>query len=687
MHQQGLILLQKGQGGEAVSLLQAAATAVPSPENLNDLAAAHLQCRQTAPALHVLQHTIEKFPKEQKPRCNLAKLLASLNRAEEGLAVLAAIPDAEMESESWISRALVLYKLARRAEAIPCLEAARQERPRGLPVRHMLAKCYNEEKQWEASLAVLAEAEAIAAQHPEAQLTLQHYLLKGWAAMHAEKPDMAISAFREALKMDPQNDIADEMLGQLHARLYQTESALRHYDQVSARHPQVARYHEGAAQALLTLQYYDQAIARLQTALQYAPESYSAARALAQALAVAGHREASKARFADLLAKHTNEPDAWIAKGDAQLICGDIAGAGESYRRAHALNPHIAVLYRRLADLPPRKEELEPLISRITEELTRTGLSTAELGDLHIALARLLDRAGQYDAAMEHFDTGNACIRRTVRYNEASTLVMMTRIREAFSAPLTETAEPPEKPGCPRPLFVVGMPRSGTSLIEQILASHSDIFGAGERADFTLLAQKHLPGDPLRWPEQPQQALQTIGADYMARLTPLAPDATWIVDKMPGNSMYAGLILKAIPDAKIIWVEREAMDCCFSCYQQIFAGNLPYTYDQAELGHYARAIHTLLTHWTGVLPQSRFLHIRYEDLLAEPEANMRRLIDFCGLGWQEQCLHFENTDRPVHTASASQVRKPLNKNTGGRWKPYAKGLARLQAALNGEDAA
>lgn len=372
----------------------------------------------------------------------------------------------------------------------------------------------------------------------------------------------------------------------------------------------------------------------------------------------------------------------WIALGEIQQTTGQGAAAAESYRKALELRPEDTGLCRRLVEMTPEKTDAAQ-IARMEAGLTRPALPDGAQADLHFALARALDAQGNYQAAFPHLEAGNACKRRTVQYHEAGAIRAMEAMQTAFPVGYSFPAAPQNIPG-PKPLFIVGMPRSGTTLVEQILASHTDIFGGGEREDFPNLVLAHCPKDPATWPDLPAETQEALRRDYRDQIRPLAPDAAWITDKLPANAVFAGLICQILPEARIIWVERDAMDCCFSCYMQIFTGDLPYMYDQGELGRYARAQTQLMRHWENVLPKTRFLHIRYEDLLAEPETNMRRLIAFCGLGWQEQCLHFENTDRPVHTASALQVRRPLNRHTGGRWKPYAEGLSRLQAALNGE---
>lgn len=376
------------------------------------------------------------------------------------------------------------------------------------------------------------------------------------------------------------------------------------------------------------------------------------------------------------------ELTAQIQAGDAAQAHGDAHDAAAKYSAALKMAPGNATLCRRLAEVAPN-QLTDGQIAGMEDLLTRPGLPDAAAADLHIALFRVLDARGIYADAFAHLDAGNTCKRRTVTYHEAGALHALSAMGKAFPADIFKEAAPCAA-GRPTQLFIVGMPRSGTTLMEQILASHSEVYAAGERNDFPLLTHALCPPDPAQWPTLPQSTLAELGAHYRVQLQSLAPSAMAIVDKLPANAVYAGLITLALPGAKIIWVERDMMETCFSCYTQLFSGNLPYMYEQGELGRYARAQNRLLRHWEAVLPPERFLHITYEDFIAEPEANMRALIAFCGLGWQEECLHFEKTERAVHTASALAVRQPLNRTTGGRWKPYAAGLTRLRTALAGD---
>jgi Sulfotransferase family len=281
---------------------------------------------------------------------------------------------------------------------------------------------------------------------------------------------------------------------------------------------------------------------------------------------------------------------------------------------------------------------------------------------------------------------GNALKRGRIDYDEAGTLGLFDRIRSTFDRGLLEA-----KVGAgftsSMPIFVVGMPRSGTTLVEQILSSHPAVHGAGELADFnTLVDRMAAPrGNAFRYPEDTPalttDQLRALGTAYVEGLRRRAPSATRVTDKMPGNFLFLGLIHLALPNAHIIHVLRDPRDTCLSCYSKLFTAPQDFTYDLAELGRYYGKYAELMAHWRAVLPAGRMLEIRYEDVVADLEASARRIIDHCGLDWDPRCIAFHEARRPVRTASASQVRRPIYRSSRGRWRAYAAHLGPLVAAL------
>ena len=237
------------------------------------------------------------------------------------------------------------------------------------------------------------------------------------------------------------------------------------------------------------------------------------------------------------------------------------------------------------------------------------------------------------------------------------------------------------------PVFIIGMPRSGTTLLEQILASHPEVFGAGELVNMAKtvanLADVSSSAFPQFMSSIGGEQLHRVGENYVAAVRALAPNAVRITDKMPQNFYFAGLIHLALPNARIIHAQRDPVDTCLSCFSKLFSREHAYAYDLAELGRYYRAYESLMAHWRELLPEDVMLEVRYEEVTADFENQARRIITHCGLEWDEACLAFHNTQRPIRTASVVQVRQPIYHSSVGRWRTYEHLLEPLISALQG----
>jgi hypothetical protein len=258
----------------------------------------------------------------------------------------------------------------------------------------------------------------------------------------------------------------------------------------------------------------------------------------------------------------------------------------------------------------------------------------------------------------------------------------MARIAETFSSSLFERLRGGGDPSS-RPVFVIGMPRSGTTLVEQILASHPLVAGAGELPAMRL-AVESLGDYPDAIAGLARDSLAALGRQYLQRTAKLST-RPHLVDKMPANFLYAGLIHLILPNARIINCRRDAADTCLSCYTKLFAAEQLFSYDLAELGSFHRAYERLTAHWRAMLPADRFIDVDYESVVDDLPAQARRLTDWLGIRWDENCLRFHETKRVIRTASLAQVRQPIYKSSKGRARRYAPYLAPLLAALEAED--
>ncbi len=378
--------------------------------------------------------------------------------------------------------------------------------------------------------------------------------------------------------------------------------------------------------------------------------------------------------------------------GRAREALGDMEGAATAYSQAIQLMPDCGEAHLALASMGPVKDTHLQDMQGLYDN---PGLDASQRLYLAFALGKALEDAGDYDKAFEYFSEGNRLHHAANPFDLSNQAGYFSRLQEIFTGAFlagveTATVEGvipdagPDTGEQPAPIFIVGMPRSGTSLVEQILASHGEVYGAGERPYLHDECRREAAAVGQDLPEAisafDDEAFQRIAGGYLQRLKSQAPDARCITDKMPQNFLYVGVIARAFPGAKIIHCRRDAMDTCVSIYKRFFTSPNPWAYDLAALGGYYRLYEKMMAHWQALLP-GRVFDIAYEDLVADPEAGIRGLLEHCDLPFDPACLEFHKTKRVVTTASAAQVRQPIYKGSVGAWKHYEKHLGPLQAAL------
>jgi tetratricopeptide (TPR) repeat protein len=374
--------------------------------------------------------------------------------------------------------------------------------------------------------------------------------------------------------------------------------------------------------------------------------------------------------------------EAYHGRGNALRTFGRIKEALPLLEKAVELAPHRGkfvgslVESKRFVDGDPHLGLIETLARDIG------SLSEEDQIYLHFALGKVYADLGQHERSFSHLIEGNRLKRKQIVYDEAAELARLERTRALFTAEVMRKAR-----GCGDPsrvpVFIVGMPRSGTTLVEQILAAHPMVYGAGELSDFEAVLAG-LRGSIAARSGLGREELHQIGIRYLQRLRATAPSAERIIDKRLENFRYVGLIHLALPNARIVHVRRDPLDTCISCFSILFMHNYqPFSYDLAELGRYYRANAALMEHWREVLPSEQMLEVQYEELVVNFEPLARRIVAYCGLEWDAACLEFHKTKRPVWTASVIQVRQPIYRSSIGRWKAYEDMLRPLSEALEG----
>lgn len=464
------------------------------------------------------------------------------------------------------------------------------------------------------------------------------------------------------------------------------KDAVARYGQMLSLKADVPEIYNNLGHALAALGKPEPAIRAFESVIALKPDSPEALCNWGLALVELGRFDEAETKFRRALEVNPGFAGAYNNLGLLMKARGRLAEASEAIAQAIHLAPRNIAYYDNLAALRPFAAG-DPFFTAL-EALAGNcaALSAADQIHLHFALAKAYEHAGRPESAFEHLHSGNALKRRQMVYDEAETLGQMDRLCELIGPGFIEARR-----GCGErssvPVFIIGMTRSGTTLIEQILASHPQVFGAGELYLFDRAASSvraALPGRP-PFPDMVQamsgEHFRALGALYLEKITRLAPTATRITDKMPGNFLFAGLIHLALPNATIIHAVRDPADTCVSCFATHFTAAHAHTYDLAELGRYYRHYRALMAHWHDVLPPGRIMDVQYEELIADLDGVARRIVSHCGLQWDARCLDFHRTERPVRTASAAQVRKPIYKDSVGRWRKFEPFLGPLLAEL------
>lgn len=471
--------------------------------------------------------------------------------------------------------------------------------------------------------------------------------------------DAALQALDQAFAIAPQNPFVLVSCAKVLCRLQHLPEALRFARDAVARAPQSADAHHALATVLKSLGQTDEALIEFEHAVQL-PGTLAEEALLDRALLLqeAGRKDEATRAFERALEAFPDSAMILAGRADRHTFTAD--------------DPAFAVFNAFLAE-----GRRHPLRQRIVT---------------HFALGKAYLDVKDPARAFVHLDEGNRLHRATFDYDAAAEGPWMTEVATTFTAErcarLAGLGEATELP-----VFVIGMPRSGTTLIEQILPAHPQVMGAGELPALQQVIERHgnYPGN---WAaladartDDARPLLKQLGRAYLEHVTPLAQGRLRVVDKMPANHRYAGAIPLILPGARIIHARRDPVDTCLSCYTKLFAGDQSFAYDQTELGAYYRDYEKLMAHWRHVLPADRFLEVDYEAVVSDLEGEARRMVAFLGLPWDDACLRFHESRRVVLTASVDQVRRPVYTSSKGRWQEYAVHLQPLLQSLAHEPGA
>ena len=459
--------------------------------------------------------------------------------------------------------------------------------------------------------------------------------------------DLAEAArlYRRLLQADPRAFDVLHNLGHVLVQQDQAAEAVGLFERALALRPDAASTHNMLASALRRLERHEQAIAH--------------------------HRQA--------LALRPDYPQAHHDLGRLLVGLGRADEARQAIESALAQAPRRGEYFRSLSEVV-RFEAGDPSLARMEALLGEAAsLPLVDQLGLHFALGKAYADIGQPARSFERYQAGCSLARRRLTYDEPASLAMYDEMATLITPQLLQ-AKAGLGYGAAAPIFILGMPRSGSTLIEQILAGHPDVAAGGELAVFRDAAQAAL-GHPSNVRSMDGTGLSALGARYAQTVRALRPRAARITDKMPGNFLFLGLIRLALPNARFIHTVRDPVDTCLSCFTTLFDSGQLYSYDLGELGRYYRRYRLLMDHWRRVLPPGVLLDVRYEDVVGDLEGQARRMLSHCGLDWDPACLDFHRRSGGVWTASAAQVRRPIYASSVGRWRPPAEVLRPLIEGL------
>ena len=483
---------------------------------------------------------------------------------------------------------------------------------------------------------------------------------------------------RARLKEQPTDIAAIRMLAELAGRIGRYRDA----ENLLRRAVELAPGFHAARANLATVLHRQnrpsEALAELDRLAAEDPDSSGHANLRAATLGRLGAFEEAIELYDRILAEHPDQPKVWMSRAHVLKTVGRLDDSVHAYRRALALAPTLGEVWWSLANLKTVRFDDED-VAAMTSALATDGLTAEDRFHLEFALGKAHEDRREAEAAFACYDAANRHRRALVSYEAGATSAIVDRMIATLTPDLFARFAGAGH-DAPDPIFVLGMPRAGSTLIEQILASHSQVEGTSELPDVPVLSGR-IADYPTGLTTTEPALLRELGERYLDRTRVLRrEDKPRFIDKLPNNWLHTGLIHLILPNATIIDARRHPLDCCWSNFKQHFARGQTFTYDLADLGHYYADYVRLMAHFDAVLP-GRVHRMVHERLIDDPEGEIRKLLAACGLDFEDACLRFHENTRAVRTPSSEQVRRPISRDGMGAWQPFDARLGPLRDAL------
>jgi tetratricopeptide (TPR) repeat protein len=510
-------------------------------------------------------------------------------------------------------------------------------------------------------------------------------LIEAALAINEDRLHEAEPVLRAHLKANPLDVAAIRLMAQLAARIGRykdSEALLRRALELA---PGFVAARSNLAFVLYRQNRVEDAIAVMEQVLSDDNEDHASRNLMAAALGRVGEYDEALALYVTLLERFPDHARMWMSNAHLLKTVGKQDEGIAAYRRAIALEPTLGEAWWSLANLKTVKFD-DADITAMEAALSGVRLAEANRLHLHFALGKAYDDHQNPPIAFEHYAKGNALRYAQQGYDASAITALVDRIIAKFPANFFN-ARRDTGHSSNAPIFILGMPRAGSTLIEQILASHSQIEGTMELPDLPAMAMREGGDDITAWvdtvPKMDAARLDELGAEYIVRtVIQRKTDKPYFIDKLPNNWLYIGLIQLILPNAKIIDARRHPLDCCFSNFRQHFAKGQAFSYDLADMGRYYADYVRLMAHFDAVLPR-RVHRVIHETLVDNPEQEVRALLAYLDVDFEEACLNFHQNARAVRTASSEQVRRPLNRDGMDQWQRYDQWLGPLKNALSG----
>jgi len=498
--------------------------------------------------------------------------------------------------------------------------------------------------------------------------------------------EKAVSCLEKAIGQDPDNAVMHNNLGNALWSLGKGEAAVAAYKRALELNPNFADSYRNLGTVLFELEELDDAINCFNDALKINPRDVQSYQGLGRARNAQGDLAQAVTAYQQAIAIDPANAEYYRELGRAYGDHGETEKAVSAHRKAVEINPQYAVAYQALSK-NKIFTEYDADIKAMEALFSTKSTSDKDRSHLAFGLGKAYEDLGNYDKSMEFVIQATRIKRNSFDYSISGSRRQFDRIREVFTPDFFSAHLDPGDPD-QTPIFILGMPRSGTSLVEQVLASHAEVFGAGEIYDLVKVYQsikkpvdeKQADTFPDGLLELDSRAFADLGKQYITRIRKYSADARFITDKMPHNFLRIGFIRAILPNARVIHCSRDPMDNCLSLFKTDLLEGHRYSYDMSELGQYYKMYLELMDYWRDTLPG--FIYEQsYEELVSSQQEQVSRLLEYCGLPWDDACMDFHKTRRKVNTASNAQVSRPIYKDSVQLWKRYEKQLEPLKAAI------